>query len=99
MNKPGGEVRDGRPRARCARHGRIAPWAVLAAGLAALPAQAITIEDAVKESLTSNPQVTGASAGVRAAGQDVRQARAGYFPSLDLDNRWGREHTNIKQLS
>lgn len=63
------------------------------------PAHAITIEDAVRQALASNPTVLQAEAEMRAAGHDVRQARAGYFPSLDLDTRYGREHTNIKQLS
>lgn len=64
-----------------------------------LPASATTIEQAVERAITTNPNVLGAEAGVRAAGHDLRQARAGYFPSLDLDTRIGREHTNIKQLS
>lgn len=53
----------------------------------------------MSQALTSNPQVLGAEASVRAAGHDLRRARAGYYPSLDLDTRIGREHTNIKQLS
>ena len=65
----------------------------------ASPAVAFTIEEAVEHALSSNPQVLGAEADVRAAGHDLRRARAGYFPSLDLDTRIGREHTNIKQLS
>ncbi|MGB1885442.1 MAG: TolC family outer membrane protein, partial [Gammaproteobacteria bacterium] len=72
-------------------------------GLAAffwLPhAAAITIEQAVQQALSSNPEVRSAESEVRAAGHDVRNARAGYFPSLDLNVRYGREHTNIKQLS
>ena len=60
---------------------------------------AATIEDAVRLAISSNPQVLGAAASVRAAGFDVRQARAGYYPSLDFDAGYGREHTNIKQLS
>lgn len=58
-----------------------------------------TIEEAVALAINSNPQVLGAQANKRAAGLDVKQARGGYFPSLDLDTRYGREHTNIKQLS
>jgi outer membrane protein, adhesin transport system len=73
--------------------------AIAIALLTISPVAALTIEDAVKQALSSNPQVLGAEADVRAAGHDLRRARAGYFPSLDLDNRIGREHTNIKQLS
>ena len=78
--------------------GRFVP-ALAAAGLWSIGVQAITLEDAVREARSSNPLVLGAEAEVRAAGHDVRQARAGYFPSLDLDVGYGREHTNIKQLS
>ncbi|MGR8919089.1 MAG: TolC family outer membrane protein [Gammaproteobacteria bacterium] len=58
-----------------------------------------TLEEAVKQALTTNPEVLGAESEVRAAGFDVKRARAGYLPSLDLRNRYGFEHTNIKQLS
>ena len=64
----------------------------------ALPLSAATLEDAVRQALTTNPQLTGAAAAVRAAGHDVREARAGYLPSVDLDTRFGEEHSNIKQL-
>lgn len=62
------------------------------------PAAAITIEDAVNQALTSNPEVLRSEAEVAAAGHDVRTARAGYYPSLDLNLRFGREAANIKQL-
>jgi len=67
--------------------------------LVALPLTAATLEDAVRQALTTNPQLTGAAAAVRAAGYDVREARAGYLPSVDLDTRFGEEHSNIKQLN
>ena len=67
--------------------------------LTAFASSAVTLEDAVHQTLTSNPQLTGASAAVRAAGYDVREARAGYLPSVDLDTRFGNEHSNIKQLN
>lgn len=72
---------------------------LLAAILASANARAATIEQAVQQALTSNPEVLGAASDVVAAGHDVRQAKAGYYPSLDLRVRYGREHTNIKQLS
>ena len=83
----------GRPRA--ARR-----WSVLClAVLTSLPLAAATLEDAVRQALTTNPQLTGAAAAVRAAGHDVREARAGYLPSVDVDARFGEEHSNIKQLN
>ena len=60
---------------------------------------ATILEDAVRQAISSNPNVLNAAAGVRAAGHDLRRARARYYPSLDFDTRIGEEHTNIKQLS
>lgn len=84
------------------RHGLTSVLAVLCTAAGTLYASgglAITIEDAVQQALASNPEALRAAADVRAAGHDVQQARAGYLPSLDIDTRYGREHTNIKQLS
>ncbi len=67
--------------------------------LASTGVHAITIEQAIQQALTTNPEIKSAESDLRAAGHDVRQARAGYYPSLDLRSRYGREHTNIKQLS
>ena len=47
----------------------------LATSLAAGGAHAITIEDAVRQALESNPLVLGAAANVRAANLDIKQAR------------------------
>lgn len=58
----------------------------------------VTIEDVVPQALHSNPLSQRAAANARAAAHDVDQARANYLPSLDLDTRYGREHTNFKQL-
>ena len=75
-------------------------WSALCLGLlTAFASSAVTLEDAVHQTLTTNPQLTGAAAAVRAAGYDVREARAGYLPSVDLDTRFGNEHSNIKQLN
>lgn len=89
------------PRQRSAGgHGAWARCSALFFGLlTALLVSAATLEDAVQQALTTNPQLTGAAAAVRAAGHDVREARAGYLPSVDLDTRFGEEHSNIKQLN
>lgn len=84
-------------KASCWQAARGVVWGALLGAATAAPA--ITVDDAVRQALSTNPTVLGAEADVRAAGHDVRQARGGYFPSLDLDTRYGREHTNIKQLS
>ena len=72
---------------------------VILLAVVAAPLPAATLEDAVRQALTTHPQLTGGAAAVRAAGQDVREARAGYLPSVDLDTRFGNEHSNIKQLN
>ena len=77
---------------------RLPVMLALAAAVYGGPTCAITVEEAVQLALSSNPQVLGAQADVRAAGFDVKQARAGYLPSVDLNNNIGREHSNIKQL-
>ncbi len=61
-------------------------------------AMATTLEDAVHEAISSNPQVLGARAGSRAADADVRNARAAWLPSVDVRAGYGPEHTNIGQL-
>lgn len=61
-------------------------------------ASGITLEDAVHEAITSNPQVLGAQAGRRAAKADVRNAKAAWLPSVDVRAGYGSEHTNIGQL-
>lgn len=69
--------------------------------LLAMPtiAGAVTIEEVVREALSTNPEILGAEADARAAQHELKRAKAGYYPSLDLTARYGREHTNIKQLS
>ncbi len=57
-----------------------------------------TLEEAVQTALATNPQVLGAEASRRAARQDVRQARGGYLPSVNLTGSVGREYSDIKQL-
>ncbi len=85
-----------RPGRKLPGHHLTALCAAWLAGTA--PAAAVTLEDAVMQALSTNPEVLSKEADLRAAGHDVKQARAGYFPSLDLNVRYGREHTNIKQL-
>ena len=85
---------------RVGGRGAYTRWSALCLSLlTALPLTAATLEDAVRQALTTNPQLTGAAAAVRAAGHDVREAKAGYLPSVDLDARAGDEHSNIKQLN
>lgn len=62
-------------------------------------ARAVTLEDAVLTALRTNPRVSAAQAEQRATAQDLRAARGGYLPRLDLDAGYGRERSNIKAIS
>lgn len=57
-------------------------------------AQAKGLREAVETALTSNPRIYSADAVKRAAEQDVRRARAGYFPTIDLSAGVGPERTD-----
>lgn len=65
------------------RAGSVAMIAML--GMAAGPAaQSQTLEDAVRQALRANEEVISASRSRDASDQDVRQARAGYLPLIDM---------------
>ncbi len=57
-----------------------------------------TLIDAVNNAVATNPQVLGAMANTRAAKFNIKQAKAGYLPTVDIRAGRGTEHTNIKQL-
>ncbi len=62
--------------------------------LAGSPAEAGSIEDSVRAALATNPDVGVVQADRRAVDQELRQARAGYLPSLDFRGAVGPEVTN-----
>jgi outer membrane protein len=65
---------------------------VTALGLAA-PAAAqipLTLTDAIARAAAHNPDAGGSAAAVREAAQRVVQARAGYWPKVDLAESWQR---------
>ena len=53
-----------------------------------------TLEDSVRATLESNPDVGVVQADREAIDQELRQARAGYMPSIDLRGAAGPEYTN-----
>jgi adhesin transport system outer membrane protein len=57
-------------------------------------AGATTLEDSVRSSLATNPDVGVVQADREAIDQELRQARAGYLPSIDLRGAAGPEYTN-----
>ena len=60
-------------------------------------AYAETLRQAIEMALANHPRVLAAAAQQRAAEQDVAQARAGYFPSVDLNLADGKERTDTPQ--
>jgi adhesin transport system outer membrane protein len=69
----------------------------LLAGLAFLQAAAVhatSLEESVATTLESNPEIGIVGANRQAIDQELRQARAQYFPSLDARAAGGPEYTN-----
>jgi adhesin transport system outer membrane protein len=57
-------------------------------------ARALTLEDSIEAALATNPEVGVVEADRQAIDQELRQARALYFPSIDLRGAIGPEYTN-----
>lgn len=57
-------------------------------------ATAGTLEDTIRTALSSNPEVGVVKSDRLAVDQELRQARAGYLPSLDVRAAAGPEYTN-----
>lgn len=54
---------------------------------------AVTLEEAIKRSLDTNPNILADKAAMSATKDDIDVARAGYFPRVDLRNRGGYQYT------
>lgn len=57
-------------------------------------AHATTLEQAIKQTLTSHPQVSASANSRYSADQDLRAAQGGYLPSLDVTAGTGWEQTD-----
>ena len=57
-------------------------------------AGATTLEDSVRATLATNPDIGVVQADREAIDQELRQARAEYLPSIDLRGAVGPEYTN-----
>ncbi|MBF0294683.1 MAG: TolC family outer membrane protein [Magnetococcales bacterium] len=58
------------------------------------PARAITLTDAVNEAMHSNPKVRAAAQELEETRQRIRQAYAGFLPTIDITTGKGREWIN-----
>lgn len=64
-------------------------------GLAFAPGVgAETVQDAVKHLINSNPDVRAAAHNRLARDQEVKQARSGYFPTLDFESGAGKDYVD-----
>jgi len=68
--------------------------AVLCLAMQPCLAGAQTLPAAVREAMERNPELGVALATVRAAEQQVVQARSGYFPTLDVLASGGKEQVD-----
>ncbi len=75
------------------RIGRICV-AVAALSLAGAPAHAITLEEAVRAALKTNPQIGTVIENRRAVDHELSQARSGFFPTVDFSTSSGKEYVN-----
>ena len=57
-------------------------------------AQAETVRDAVQHLINSNPDIRAAAHNRLAREQEVKQARAGYFPTLDFESGAGKDYVD-----
>ena len=62
--------------------------------LAQASAYAVTIQEAVSNAVTTNPDVLAASYERNAASEQIKQAEAGYFPTIELAIGTGFESTD-----
>ncbi|MES1201639.1 MAG: TolC family outer membrane protein [Pseudomonadota bacterium] len=60
-----------------------------ALALTAAPAHAITLEDALQQTFSDNPDLDQARYGVSAANEDRNQAMAAYAPTMDISGSYG----------
>ena len=67
---------------------------MLVIAFAAAGANAGTLEETIEAALSTNPDVGVVQADRKAVDQELRQARAQYFPSLDLRAAAGPEYSN-----
>lgn len=63
-------------------------------GSIAVSAQAYTLQETVQETVSTSPDVQITRKVKLAANEQVKQARAGYYPMLDVRAAYGRERSN-----
>lgn len=62
--------------------------------LSSVSAQARTLNQTVQQALSSNPVISAAQREHAATGYELREARAGYFPTIEIEAATGHERSN-----
>ena len=70
--------------------------AALCAGIVTLTqvSFAETLQDAVQQMITSNPDIRAVAHNRLARDEEVKQARSGYFPTLDFEAGAGKDYVD-----
>jgi len=68
--------------------------AIMSGTATCLPAHAQTLQDAVQQMITTNPDVRSVGHNRLARDEEVRQARSGYFPTLDFEAGKGKDYVD-----
>ena len=61
--------------------------------VASAPSNALTLQDAIKDTLKDNPDIQAARQEMLAREHEIRGAKAGYLPTLNAEAGIGREWT------
>lgn len=72
----------------------VIPFGLLVAS--SLPANAVTLQEAIKDMLANNPDVQAARQEMLAREHEIRGAKAGYLPTLNAEAGIGREWTRSR---
>ena len=84
-------------RIRGIRLGAVSGFALMVAsmsGFLATDANAVSLEDIVRIAISSHPDIRAAAALQRAAREQIKDAQAEFYPTLDAKAETGYEHVN-----
>jgi len=62
--------------------------------IAASDVNAVTLEEAVRAALKTNPDIGAVVENRRAVDHELSQARSGFLPTVDLNSSSGKEYVN-----
>jgi TolC family type I secretion outer membrane protein len=77
------------------RPGYLIASGLIAAGLGVQVASAATLQDALSQAWLSNPQLQAERASLAASGEQVEQAKGGYYPQVKVFGGIGAAHQDV----